>query len=57
VIKGPLTWVYEHGVKYLNLRDKTNKCTSMIYVLSLIFNYQQISVSFTISIREALQEY
>ena len=42
--------------KYLNLYNKTNKCTC-INVLSHIINYQYVSMAFAIIISVALQEY
>ena len=44
--------------EYLNLRNKTNKCTFIKYVSSHIINYQHVSIPFAIIIiRLAVQEY
>ena len=42
---------------YLNLCNKTNKCTPIKYVLSYVHYYQHVSVTFVIIIRVALHEY
>ena len=42
---------------YLNLHNKTNKCTRIKYVLSHLINYQHLSITLVITIRLALQQY
>ena len=53
------TWYvsYPFIKQYLNLCDKTNKCTCIKYVLSHIINYQHISIAFSIITSVGLQEY
>ena len=46
-----------HSLKeYLNICNKTDKCTCMKYVLSHIINYQHVSIAFAIIIRVFLQQ-
>jgi len=42
---------------YWSLRNNTNKCTCIQYVLSHIISYQHVPIAFATVIRVALQEY
>jgi len=43
--------------EYLNLCNKTNKCTCIQHVVSHIINYQYVSLAFAIIRTVGLEEY
>jgi hypothetical protein len=58
-VSPPWRWPHEwpKHVGVMNLCNKTNKCTCIIYIVSHIINYQHVSKALAIIIRVALQEY
>jgi hypothetical protein len=48
---------YERRKEYLNLPDRTNKCTCIKHVLSHIANYQHFSIAFAIIMTVAVRTY